>query len=127
MRRYTFLLLATLAVASTQAFAQTAPAPDRAAAAAERERIAMQTNLEHPLMPIGSAAPEFALKGTDDKIHALAEFSKGKVLVVMFESVHCPVSENYEGRMRALYDTYHSKGRRVCRHQPEQSEGCAPG
>ena len=110
MRRYTFLLLTTLAVASTQAFTQTVPTPDRAAAAAERERIAMQTNLEHPLMPIGTAAPDFALKGTDDKIHTLAEFSKGKVLVVMFESVHCPVSENYEGRMRALYDTYHSKG-----------------
>ena len=61
-------------------------------------------------MPIGTAAPDFALKGTDDKIHTLAEFSKGKVLVVLFESVHCPVSENYEERMRALYDAYHGKG-----------------
>lgn len=110
MHRSNFLLLTMLSIASTQAFAQAPPAPDRAAAAAERERIAMQTNLEHPLMPIGTTAPDFALKGTDDKIHTLAEFSKGKVLVVMFESVHCPVSENYEGRMRALYDTYHSKG-----------------
>ena len=110
MHRDTYLLLATLLFASTQAVAQTPTAPDRAAAAAERERIAMQTNLEHPLMPIGTAAPDFSLKGTDDKIHTLAEFSKGKVLVVMFESVHCPVSENYEGRMRALYHNYHSKG-----------------
>ena len=64
---------------------------------------------EHPLMPIGTAAPDFSLKGTDDKIHTLAEFSKPKVLVVMFESIHCPVSENYEGRMRALYDQYNGK------------------
>ena len=104
------LLVAALAVASNKTMAQTPNAPDKAAAAAERERIAMQTNLEHPLMPIGTPAPDFALKGTDDKIHTLAEFSKGKVLVVMFESVHCPVSENYEARMRALYDTYHGKG-----------------
>jgi len=110
MHRSTYLILAVFAAVSTLAVAQTTPTPDRAAAAAERERIAMQTNLEHPLMPIGTPAPDFALKGTDDKIHTLAEFSKGKVLVVMFESVHCPVSENYEGRMRALYDTYHAKG-----------------
>lgn len=65
---------------------------------------------EHPLMPIGTSAPDFSLKGTDDQVHTLAEFSKGKLLVVMFESIHCPVSENYEGRMKQLYDTYHSKG-----------------
>ncbi len=111
MNRSNFLLLATLAVAANQCVAQTPTAAERtAAAAAERERAAMQLNLEHPLMPIGTAAPDFSLKGTDDKIHTLAEFSKGKVLVVMFESVHCPVSENYEERMRGLYDTYHSKG-----------------
>jgi peroxiredoxin len=69
----------------------------------------MAMNSEHPLMPIGTAAPDFALKGTDDKVHTLSEFSKGKVLVVMFESIHCPVSENYEERMRGLYDTYHGK------------------
>jgi hypothetical protein len=65
---------------------------------------------EHPLMAIGTVAPEFSLKGTDDKIHTLAEFSSAKVLVIIFESVHCPVSENYEGRIQKLYDTYHNKG-----------------
>lgn len=65
---------------------------------------------QHPLMPIGTPVPDFSLRGTDDKIHTLAEFSKAKVLVVLFESIHCPVSENYEGRIRSLYDTYHDKG-----------------
>jgi peroxiredoxin len=65
---------------------------------------------EHPLMAIGTVAPEFSLKGTDDKIHTLAEFSSAKVLVIIFESVHCPVSENYEGRIQKLYDTYRNKG-----------------
>lgn len=102
MRHIPLLLLATLAGVATHVNAQTPPPPTGT--------IPMTANLEHPLMPIGTAAPDFALKGTDDKVHTLSEFSKGKVLVVMFESVHCPVSENYEGRMRALYDTYHGKG-----------------
>ncbi|WP_052200899.1 redoxin domain-containing protein [Terriglobus sp. TAA 43] len=108
MRRNLILIQAALATASSLAFAQTAPAPPAAPGATKT--VPMSANLEHPLMPIGTDAPDFALTGTDDKIHTLSEFSKGKVLVVMFESVHCPVSENYEGRMRALYDTYHGKG-----------------
>ncbi|MFZ0589088.1 MAG: redoxin domain-containing protein [Bryobacteraceae bacterium] len=64
---------------------------------------------EHPLMPIGTSAPDFSLKGTDDKVHTLAEFSHAKVLFVMFESIHCTVSENYEGRLHQLYDTYHDR------------------
>ena len=73
-------------------------------------RLTPMSNTEHPLMPIDTSAPDFALKGTDDQVHTLAEFSKAKLLVVMFESIHCPVSENYESRMRELYDTYHDKG-----------------
>jgi peroxiredoxin len=100
--------ITALCLVSGPAVAQTAaasPNPDQSAA-----RITpMTANTEHPLMPIGTAAPDFALKGTDDKVHTVAEFSKPKLLVVMFESIHCPVSENYEGRMRALYDTYHNK------------------
>ncbi len=108
MRRYSLLLLTTLAVASTRITAQTTPAPEKTIGVSEL--IPMSANSEHPLMPIGTTAPDFALKGTDDKVHSLAEFSKAKLLVVMFESIHCPVSENYEGRMRGLYDTYRDKG-----------------
>jgi hypothetical protein len=107
MRLRSTLLLVAVST-TTHAFAQapsTAPKPSTGTAA-----ISMSANTEHPLMTTGTAAPDFALMGTDDKIHTLGEFSRGKVLVVMFESVHCPVSENYEGRMRALYDTYHGKG-----------------
>jgi thiol-disulfide isomerase/thioredoxin len=82
----------------------------QAAAPAAAQPAGMKPNQEHPLMPIGTAAPDFALKGTDDKVHSLAEFSKAKLLVVMFESIHCPVSEVYEPRMRALYDAFHNKG-----------------
>lgn len=96
-----------LGLASSTLFAQTAPASNPATPPAAR--TGMAANTEHPLMPIGTAAPDFSLKGTDDKVHTLSEFSKAKLLVVMFESIHCPVSENYEGRMRKLYDTYSGK------------------
>lgn len=108
MRPSSLFLLAAL-VSATPAFSQTAPGPAANKVAGGTEPTPMSANTEHPLMPIGTTAPDFALKGTDDKVHTLAEFSKAKVLVVMFESIHCPVSENYEGRMRALYDTYHDK------------------
>jgi len=37
--------------------------------------------------------------GTDGKVHKLAEFARAKVLAVVFESNHCPVSQLYEGRI----------------------------
>jgi peroxiredoxin len=94
--------------ASIQVLGQSAPPPSPDEAQAKL--TPMSGNKEHPLMPIGTAAPDFSLKGTDDRVYTLSDFSKAKLLVVMFESIHCPVSENYEGRMRALYDAYHDKG-----------------
>ncbi|MGA2420774.1 MAG: thioredoxin family protein, partial [Candidatus Acidiferrum sp.] len=70
----------------------------------------MRPDPEHPLMPIGTSAPDFALQGTDEKIYTLADFSQATLLVVIFESIHCPVSENYESRILKLYEAYHNKG-----------------
>lgn len=100
---------AAVCVLSLPLIAQTAPPPAAGSGGEQGRGSGMALNSEHPLMPIGTAAPDFSLPGTDGKVHTMAEFSKGKVLVVMFESIHCPVSENYEGRMRALYDAYHGK------------------
>jgi len=99
--QYVFVAATASCFAITSLFAQDATSVGQ---------LTPTSSSEHPLMPIGTSAPDFSLKGTDDKIHDLAEFSKGRLLVVMFESVHCPVSENYEARMRQLYETYHDKG-----------------
>jgi peroxiredoxin len=40
----------------------------------------------------------------------LGEYSGAKVLAIVFESDHCPVSENYESRIRAIYNDYKDKG-----------------
>ena len=70
----------------------------------------IQPNLEHPILPIGSAAPDFALPGVDGKIHKLSEYAGSKVLAIVFECNHCPVSQLYEGRIAKLYEEYRSKG-----------------
>ncbi len=79
--------LALLAV-STAAFAQT----------------------QHPILAIGSPAPDFALPGVDGKIHKLAEYSGSPLLMVMFICNHCPTSQLYEGRIEKLVDDYRGKG-----------------
>ncbi|MCX6626551.1 MAG: thioredoxin family protein [Candidatus Solibacter sp.] len=65
---------------------------------------------DHPLMTIGTAFPDFNLPGVDGKNHTLAEFKGGKALIVLFECVHCPVSQNYEGRSIALYQKFSPQG-----------------
>ena len=70
----------------------------------------IQPNLEHPILAIGSPAPDFALPGVDGKIHKLAEYSGSKVLAIVFECNHCPVSQLYESRIEKLYKDYRGKG-----------------
>ena len=65
-----------------------------------------------PQLPLGSAAPAFALPNTaDGKTVALADF-KGKVkgLCVVFSCNHCPVARAYEDRVIALGREYREKG-----------------
>ena len=73
-------------------------------------RRTIQPDLSHPILPTGSPIPTFSLKGIDDKTHTLADYANAKVLAIVFESDHCPVSENYESRIRAIYDDYKGKG-----------------
>lgn len=70
----------------------------------------IQPNLEHPILAIGSQAPDFALPGVDGKIHKLSEYASAKILAVVFECNHCPVSQLYESRIEKLYREYRNKG-----------------
>lgn len=70
----------------------------------------MQPDLEHPVLPIGASFPDFNLPGVDGKMHTLSEYSNAKVLAVVFESNHCPVSIAYEARIKQLYEDYKSEG-----------------
>ncbi|HVT46590.1 MAG TPA: redoxin family protein [Vicinamibacterales bacterium] len=65
---------------------------------------------EHPVLPIGSDLPSFTLPGIDGRTHSSREFTRTKLLAIVFESNHCPVSQLYEGRIEQLYKDYRSKG-----------------
>jgi peroxiredoxin len=98
----------TGAPAAPQTYSGSAPGAGSGTQGQARRTI--QPDLSHPILKIGSPAPEFSLMGVDDKTHTLSDYSDAKVLAIVFESDHCPVSENYETRIRAIYDDYKSKG-----------------
>lgn len=70
----------------------------------------IQPNLEHPILAIGSPAPDFALPGVDGKTHRLRDYAGARILAVVFECNHCPVSQLYESRIEKLYRDYRDKG-----------------
>jgi peroxiredoxin len=70
----------------------------------------IQPDRDHPILAIGSPAPDFALPGVDGKVHTLRDYAAAKVLAIVFESNHCPTSQLYEGRIEKLYEDYRGKG-----------------
>ncbi len=64
----------------------------------------------HPVLAIGSAAPDFSLPGVDGKTYTLKSFADSPILMVLFICNHCPTSQLYEGRMQKLVDDYRGKG-----------------
>ena len=82
----------------------------RAQAPAQGAGRGIQANVDHPVLPIGSPLPDFSLPGVDGKTHKASEYGGTKVLALVFESNHCPVSQLYEGRIEKLYEDYRRKG-----------------
>src|SRR5258706_537627 len=76
----------------------------------------------HPTLAIGSPAPDFALPGVDGKIHTLAEYSKSKVLVIVFTCNHCPTAQLYEGRIKKLAAAYREKGVTLVAIEPNYTQ-----
>ncbi len=60
-------------------------------------------------LAVGAAAPEFALPGVDGKTWALKDFADRKVLLVLFDTVHCPTSQNYTARIKKLHDDFRDR------------------
>jgi len=81
----------------------------------------IQPDSDHPVLPIGSPAPAFSLPGIDGKVHTLDEYAGARVLAIVFESNHCPVSMLYEERIRKIYEDYRSKGVAVVAINPNNA------
>ncbi len=64
---------------------------------------------EHKTLEIGTAAPDFQLKGIDDKTYNLASFKNAEVLVVVFTCNHCPTAQAYEDRLIKMTSDYANK------------------
>jgi peroxiredoxin len=72
----------------------------------------------HPILAIGSAAPDFALPGTDGEIHRLSDYASSPILVVVFTCNHCPIAQMYEQRIEQLAADYKGRGVALVAIQP---------
>ena len=72
--------------------------------------LAVFAQQAHPILALGSPAPNFALPGVDGKIHKLSDYADSKILVVVFTCDHCPIAQMYEQRIQKLYDDYSKRG-----------------
>ena len=76
----------------------------------------------HPIAPLGSPAPDFALPGVDGNVHKLSDYAASPVLVIVFTCNHCPIASLYEGRIQKLADDYQPKGVAVVAIQPNNPD-----
>lgn len=76
----------------------------------------------HPILAIGSQAPDFSLPGVDGKIHKLSDYAASPVLAIVFMCNHCPIASIYEQRVQKLADEYGPKGVAVVAIQPNDPE-----
>lgn len=72
----------------------------------------------HPILALGSPAPNFELPGVDGATHKLADYSSSAVLVVVFTCNHCPIAQMYERRITRLAADYKDRGVAVVAIQP---------
>jgi len=63
-----------------------------------------------PVLPLGSAAPDFCLPGVDGKVYCLKDYASAPILVVMFTCNHCPTAQLYETRIKQLVSDYQGRG-----------------
>jgi peroxiredoxin len=72
----------------------------------------------HPILSLGSPAPDFDLPGVDGKTHRLADYASSPILVIVFACNHCPISQMYERRIAQLAADYKDRGVAVIAIQP---------
>ncbi|MFT4113719.1 redoxin family protein [Silvibacterium sp.] len=72
--------------------------------------LSLHAQQEHPILALGSPAPDFSLPGADGKVHALSDYAASPVLAVIFTCNHCPIAQMYEQRIEQLYEAYGKKG-----------------
>ncbi|MFN2470219.1 MAG: thioredoxin family protein [Gaiellaceae bacterium] len=64
-------------------------------------------------LPLGTAAPSFALPGVDRVTHALEDYDDTDVLAVVWSCNHCPYVQAWEDRMMELQRDFGERGFRL--------------
>ena len=67
-------------------------------------------NYEPKTIEQGAVAPDFSLKGTDDKLYTLQDLKGEKATVIIFTTNHCPDAIAGIGRTKALVEHFEGKG-----------------
>jgi len=80
--------------------------------------LAASAEERHPILALGSTAPDFTLPGVDGKIHALSDYASSPVLAVVFTCNHCPIAQMYEQRIQKLAADYANRGVAVVAIEP---------
>ena len=78
---------------------------------------------KYPPLALGSPAPDFKLPGADGKTWQLKDFSKAKILAVVFTCNHCPTAQAYEERLKQLVTDYKARGVAVVAINPNSPAG----
>lgn len=66
--------------------------------------------LESERVPLGTPAHDFSLKGVDDNDHSLSDYSKFKILVIIFMCNHCPYVRAQWDKLVSLQEKYKGRG-----------------
>jgi peroxiredoxin len=85
--------------------------------------VAQSVHPEPKTLMIGTEAPDFSLPGVDGKTYSLNDFSRSKVLVIIFSCNHCPTAQAYEDRIISVDRDYKSKGVAVVMISSNSSKG----
>ncbi len=74
--------------------------------------------LNSKMVPLGTEASDFNLKGTDGKYYRLASFDDKDVLVIVFMCNHCPYVKATIGRLVKIQEDYRDKGVQIVAINP---------
>src|SRR6266852_2646714 len=72
----------------------------------------------HPILALGSSAPDFSLPGVDGRTHTLEDYAAAPILVIVFTCNHCPIAQMYEQRIQQLETDYRDRGVAVVAIEP---------
>lgn len=74
-------------------------------------------------LKIGSALPDFNLKGTDEKFYSPSLYNDKKSLVIIFSCNHCPYVQAYEERIKEIQREFGIRGVQVIAINSNEDSG----